>query len=205
MTSQLAPSLSRTTAAPPAPGTLLAPADPFPPSLPELELTELQVLHSRVCRQLEQEYLADPDGPHPVTQDRCQELVAELDTRQHFLAAPVRLAEVSPGPAPAVAAAPPEESAPAPGPAPVLEPVAAQAPPARHRAGGTRDVPLDLGEVRPGDRVEVWQRGVLHCRGTVQEACPALGVAWLLEAGDGYRRMVHAHDSELRRALPSGG
>ncbi|MFE7630955.1 hypothetical protein [Kocuria sp. NPDC057446] len=201
MTSQLAPSLSRTTAAPPAPGTFLAPNDPFPPSLAELELTELQVLHSRVCRQLEQEYLADPDGPHPVTQDRCQDVVAELDTRQQFLAAPVRLAEVPAGNAPDVAAA----SSEGPRPAPALEPVPAQAPSARHRAGGMGNVLLGLGEVRPGDRVEVWQRGVLHCRGTVQEACPALGVAWLLEAGDGYRRMVHAHDSELRRVLPSGG
>ncbi|MEX5237889.1 hypothetical protein [Kocuria arenosa] len=84
MNSQLAPSLPR----PPAssvPDTFLAPADPFPSVLAELDLTELQVLHSRVCRQLEKEYLAAPDGSHPVTQDRCQELAAELDTRQGFL------------------------------------------------------------------------------------------------------------------------
>ena len=83
MNPQLAPSLPR----PPAssvPDTFLTPADPFPSVLAELDLTELQVLHSRVCRQLEKEYLAAPDGSHPVTLDRCQELVAELDTRQGF-------------------------------------------------------------------------------------------------------------------------
>ncbi|MFI7494270.1 hypothetical protein ACH9D2_06035 [Kocuria sp. M4R2S49] len=85
MNPQLAPSLPRPPAAPTAPGTFLAPADPFPSDLSELGLNELQVLHSRVCRRLEQEYLADPDGPHPVTKDRCQELVAELDTRQRLL------------------------------------------------------------------------------------------------------------------------
>lgn len=66
MNSQLAPSLPR----PPAsavPDTFLAPADPFPSVLAELDLTELQVLHSRACRQLEKEYLAAPDGSHPGT------------------------------------------------------------------------------------------------------------------------------------------
>ncbi|GAB2615824.1 hypothetical protein [Kocuria arenosa] len=61
MNSQLAPPLPR----PPAssvPDTFPAPADPFPSVLAELDLTELQVLHSRVCRQLEKEYLAAPDG-----------------------------------------------------------------------------------------------------------------------------------------------
>lgn len=202
MTSQPAPPLSRTPAAPPAPGTFLAPTDPFPSSLAELELTEVQVLHSCVCRQLEQEYLADPDGPHPVTQDRCQELAAELDTRQHFLAAPVRLAEVVSGPGPSPEPVSSDDLPPAEGPAPAREPVAVAAPSAWNRAGGTGEVLHDLGAVRPGDRIEVWQRGVLHCRGTVEEVCPGLGVAWLLEAGDGYRRMVHAHDSELRRVRP---
>ncbi|MEX5258596.1 hypothetical protein RCG71_20015, partial [Kocuria sp. CPCC 205281] len=51
----------------------------------ELELVDLLVLHSRLTRQLDREYL-DPDGPHPVTVDRAQDLVAELDTRQEFLA-----------------------------------------------------------------------------------------------------------------------
>jgi hypothetical protein len=86
MNSPLAPSLPRPPASsvPSVPDTFLTPADPFPPVLAELDLTELQVLHSRVCRQLEKEYLTAPDGSHPVTQDRCQELVAELDTRQGY-------------------------------------------------------------------------------------------------------------------------
>jgi len=71
--------------APVAPSTVLGPADPFPTTLAELGLVELHVLHSRVTRQLDREHL-DPAGPHPVTLDRAQELAAELDTRQEFLA-----------------------------------------------------------------------------------------------------------------------
>lgn len=66
--------------------TYLAPADPFPSALAELELVELLVLHSKVTRQLDREYRTDPAGAHPVTLDRAQELVVELDTRQAFLA-----------------------------------------------------------------------------------------------------------------------
>lgn len=209
MNPQLAPSPPLPPVAPSAPDTFLSPADPFPSALAELDLTELQVLHSRVCRRLEQEYLTDPDGPHPVTQDRCQELVAELDTRQQFLAPPVRLTEVPSGsePAPGEEPAPEEMTersggpSPAPESAPSIVLVPGSEPPARE-AVGTGEVLHDLGELRPGDRIEVWHRGLLHCRGTVEEVCPALGVAWLREAGDGYRRMVHAHDSELRR-IPS--
>lgn len=185
MKSELAPSLSRPPASMPSvPGTFLAPTDPFPSVLAELDLTELQVLHSRVCRQLEQEYLAAPDGPHPVTQDRCQELVAELDTRQGILAPPAPRTGTAPGRAPA----------------PVAEPSAPRS------TGGTPGAVVhDLTQVRPGDLIELWQRGMLHCRGTVEEVSPALGVAWLLEAGDGYRRMIHARDGELRRLLSPGG
>ncbi|MFF0989134.1 hypothetical protein [Kocuria nitroreducens] len=182
MTSPLAPSLSLPPVS--APGTFLAPADPFPAVLAELGLTELQVLHSRVCRQLEQEYLAAPDGPHPVTQDRCQEPVAELDTRQVFLAPPAPRTGKGPGR----------------GSAPVPEPSAPWS------TGGTTGAVIhDLAQVHPGDRVEVWQRGMLRCRGAVEEVGPALGVVWLLETGDEYRRMVHAHDGELRRHLSPGG
>jgi hypothetical protein len=73
-------------AAPPAPvaarGIRLAPAEAFPTALAELEQTDLQVLHSRICCQLEHEYLTTPAGPHPVTLDRRNDLVAELSTRQ---------------------------------------------------------------------------------------------------------------------------
>lgn len=62
--------------------TCLGPECDFPSELSALPLVELQVLHSRVVCQLEREYLADPGGPHPVTQDRHEELVAELEARE---------------------------------------------------------------------------------------------------------------------------
>jgi hypothetical protein len=43
---------------------------------------ELQVLHSRVFLQLEDEHLDAPAGPHPVTLDRHQELMAALDAHR---------------------------------------------------------------------------------------------------------------------------
>lgn len=42
---------------------------------------ELQVLHSRICRQLDRDYLTGPDGPHPCTTDRLHDVLAELDAR----------------------------------------------------------------------------------------------------------------------------
>lgn len=68
-------------ARPRRPLTVLEPEQEFPSSLAELELSALQVLHSRICRQLESEHL-DPAGPQPVTLDRQQELVTELDIRE---------------------------------------------------------------------------------------------------------------------------
>lgn len=61
--------------------TCLSPEDEFPADLTGLPLVELQVLHSRIECQLEREYLEGPSGPHPVTQDRHDELVAELEER----------------------------------------------------------------------------------------------------------------------------
>lgn len=61
--------------------TCLGPQCDFPADLSVLSLVELQVLHSRVVCQLEREYLVNADGPHPVTQDRHEELVAELESR----------------------------------------------------------------------------------------------------------------------------
>ena len=173
-------------------GTFLAPEDPFPSALAELELVELQVLHSRVCRRLEQEYLADPDGPHPVTRDRCQELVAELDTRQEFLTPP----EQTP---PASAE---DRRGPAAGPAEVADGVGEPTEDLAQLRPGDRIE--DLAQLRPGDPIEVWQHGQRQCRGTVEQVCPALGVLWVHEAGDGYRRMLHAQDAELRHHASSG-
>lgn len=59
----------------------------YPPDLSALSLVELHVWHSRISGQLSQDLL-DPAGPHPVTLDRQQELVAELDSRGNWLAPP---------------------------------------------------------------------------------------------------------------------
>lgn len=59
----------------------LGPDDPFPDELLELPLGNLQVLHSRICRQLELEYLTDPEGRHPITLDRLHELQIEFESR----------------------------------------------------------------------------------------------------------------------------
>ena len=61
--------------------TCLGPACDFPADLTGLPLTQLQLLHSQISRQLDHEYLTDPTGPHPVTLDRRQELIAELHAR----------------------------------------------------------------------------------------------------------------------------
>ncbi|MGX5359619.1 hypothetical protein [Kocuria sp. KH4] len=75
----------RSPAPPPAaqdqPCSCLGPDEMFPAALAALSMDELQVLHSRICRQLDREYLTAPDGPHPCTADRLQELVHELDAR----------------------------------------------------------------------------------------------------------------------------
>ncbi|MGX5358135.1 hypothetical protein [Kocuria sp. KH4] len=62
--------------------TRLGPGETFPADLGSLTLAELQVLHSRVFLQLEDEHLDAPAGPHPVTLDRHQELMAALDTHR---------------------------------------------------------------------------------------------------------------------------
>ena len=59
----------------------LTPDDPFPDILVDLPLERLQVLHSRICRQLDHEYLTSPEGRHPMTLDRLLELQDEFDSR----------------------------------------------------------------------------------------------------------------------------
>ncbi|MGX5359339.1 hypothetical protein [Kocuria sp. KH4] len=66
----------------PAPSTYLPPEAAFPADLTELAAAELHVLHSKVSRQLEQEYLTVPGGAHPLTLERCQEITVELDARE---------------------------------------------------------------------------------------------------------------------------
>jgi hypothetical protein len=59
----------------------LGPDEAFPAELGGLSMGELQVLHSRICRQLDRDYLTGPGGPHPCTTDRLQDVLDELDAR----------------------------------------------------------------------------------------------------------------------------
>ena len=71
-------------AAPPAEATdeiFLSASDGFPDDLEKLSLAQLQVLHSRICRQLEHDYRTTPAGPPAVTLERFHDLVVELDHR----------------------------------------------------------------------------------------------------------------------------
>ena len=70
----------------PTSSTRLVPGEAFPAELGALTLVELQVLPSRVSLQLEDEHLDAPDGPHPVTPDRHQELVEALNAHQRTAA-----------------------------------------------------------------------------------------------------------------------
>ena len=63
------------------PGSRLGPTEDFPEDLTGLGMADLQVLHSRITRQLDHDYLTDPAGPHCSTTDRNVELAAELDAR----------------------------------------------------------------------------------------------------------------------------
>lgn len=192
--------------------TYLAPADPFPTALAELELVELLVLHSRITRQLDHEYCTDPAGAHPVTLDRAEELVAELDTREEFLAAPA-----SPADRKAATTAPPSCTGDRPDTARTAAATPRQA--GKHGDGPSRagkkapsdqtvhaaEPPLqDLGALRPGHQVEVWHHGHRQCVGAVEETAPSLGVVWIREGLDGYRRLVSTQEVELRRHVPGG-
>lgn len=189
--------------------TYLVPADPFPSALAELELVELLVLHSRITRQLECEYI-DPAGPHPVTRDRAQELAEELDTRQEFLSPRGTAAtsqEASTGPAPAAGHhfGPPGHRAPAT--TRQDEKLSSTMLPVGEAQRGEAGIRIhDLTQLRPGEPVQLWHRGQLQCAGTVEETAPALDVVWIREGLDAYRRMIHTQDdTELRSAQPHHG
>lgn len=64
----------------PGGSTVLDPAEEVTADLDELPLVDLQVLHSRVTNQIEREHLS-PEGPHPLTRDRQQDVTAELTAR----------------------------------------------------------------------------------------------------------------------------
>ncbi|GAB2612896.1 hypothetical protein GCM10009696_17990 [Kocuria himachalensis] len=59
----------------------LGPTAGFPAELSRLALPELQVLHSRLCRQLNRDHLQHPAFPHPVTMARYCKVVFALDAR----------------------------------------------------------------------------------------------------------------------------
>lgn len=66
----------------PAPEQIcLEPTAEFPAELWELTVPELQILHSRLCRQLNHDHLHDPAGSHPVTMARYRRVVLALDMR----------------------------------------------------------------------------------------------------------------------------
>lgn len=204
--------------------TYLTPADPFPSALAELELVELLVLHSRITRQLDHEYRTDPAGPHPVTMDRAQELAAELDTRQAFLASTGPTPRVEPRskasctyrgaatagwPAPASATGDRAETGPSAATTsrqagkPGDGPPRSRKKPLSHQTLRETEVPIqDLDRLRPGEQIEVRHCGQRQCVGTVDETAPSLEVVWIREALDGYRRMVPTQDTELRYHLP---
>ena len=58
----------------------LAPEDPFPDELHSLGDEAVEVLNSKVHRQLDAEYV-DSGEPHPETEFRLVELTEELDRR----------------------------------------------------------------------------------------------------------------------------
>ncbi len=60
--------------------TRLTPSEPFPEDLTALELPEVQVLHSKLQRELSSGYVAEGE-PDPETSFRNEELTTELDRR----------------------------------------------------------------------------------------------------------------------------
>ncbi|WP_188534283.1 hypothetical protein [Kocuria dechangensis] len=63
----------------------LEPTTGFPSDLSHMALWELQVLHSRLCRQLNRDHLHRVGGPHPVTMARYCKVVFALDARAGVL------------------------------------------------------------------------------------------------------------------------
>lgn len=63
----------------------LTPSEPFPDDLTPLDLPEVEVLNSKIQRELSHEYVHD--GPDPETAFRDEELSDELDRRDAVSAA----------------------------------------------------------------------------------------------------------------------
>lgn len=58
----------------------LTPSEPFPEDLTSLDLPEVEVLNSKIQRELSHEYIHDGE-PDPETEFRNEELAEELDRR----------------------------------------------------------------------------------------------------------------------------
>ena len=58
----------------------IAPTDSFPEDLTDLRLDTVEVLNSKVHRQLDKEYVEE-GLPHPETDARHEDLTEELDRR----------------------------------------------------------------------------------------------------------------------------
>ncbi len=61
--------------------TRLSPDEPFPDDLRELDAATVHVLHSKVLRELDAEYVRAGE-PELETESRLEELVEELDRRE---------------------------------------------------------------------------------------------------------------------------
>ncbi|MDQ0734772.1 hypothetical protein [Arthrobacter agilis] len=60
--------------------TRLTPSESFPEDLTSLDLPEVEVLNSKIQRELSHDYVSD-GGPDPETEFRSEELSEELDRR----------------------------------------------------------------------------------------------------------------------------
>lgn len=72
----------------------LTPSDPFPRDLSDLGHQDLQILHSRVQRQLDHEYVHEFDA-HPETQFRMADLEEELGHREMQAVSRTQLLEIA--------------------------------------------------------------------------------------------------------------
>lgn len=67
----------------------LTPSEPFPEDLTSLDLPEVEVLNSKIERELSHEYMHDGE-PDPETEFRHEEVTEELDRRDAVQAGTVQ-------------------------------------------------------------------------------------------------------------------
>jgi hypothetical protein len=56
-----------------------------------------------------------------------------------------------------------------------------------------------LGDLATGDIVEAWHDGRRYHRGKVMETIPSMGMFWILDAGNGTRKLVDFEALLIRR------